>query len=171
MAASSSNKLTRLLRHRLGGKAAARRAFPQTTVDAVARLISEGEQTHRGELRLIVEKGLPADLVLAGVDCRRRALALFAEYAIWDTEENCGVLVYVNLADRQVEIVADRGINRKIDAATWRAVCTTMTEGFRRGDFHHSTLAAIGQINALLQTHFPANGARPNELPDAPVML
>jgi uncharacterized membrane protein len=107
----------------------------------------------------------------AGSSNRQRALALFADYGVWDTEENCGVLLYVNLADRKVEIVADRGIQRKIDAATWQAICRTLTDGYARGEFHNSTLAAIGQVNDLLRQHFPADRPRPNELPDHPLML
>lgn len=90
---------------------------------------------------------------------------------MWDTEDNCGVLIYINLAEHKVDIVADRGIDRKIDRATWQAVCRTMTDGFRQGRFHDATLAAIGQVNELLRQHFPADGNRVNELPDKPLML
>jgi uncharacterized membrane protein len=114
---------------------------------------------------------MPLAAVWAGISNRQRALALFADYGVWDTEDNCGVLLYVNLADRKVEIVADRGIQRKIDAATWQAVCRTLTAGYARGEFRDSTLAAIGQVNDLLRQHFPADGPRPNELPDHPLML
>ena len=158
-------------RHLTSSSAEAKRAFPETTLTAISEAITAGEQTHRGEVRFIVEKSLPTDEVWDGVTNRQRALALFADYGVWDTEDNCGVLIYVNLAEHKVDIVADRGIDRKIDEATWQGVCRTMTEGFRRGDFHNATLAAIEQVNALLRTHFPANGARPNELPDSPIML
>lgn len=114
---------------------------------------------------------MPFEAIWADISNRQRALALFAEYGVWDTEDNCGVLIYVNLAQRQVDIVADRNVGRKIDAATWQAVCQGMTEGFARGQFHDSTLAAVAQVNALLRTHFPAAGARANELPDSPIML
>jgi uncharacterized membrane protein len=161
----------RTLRHARSSNAAALRAFPPETLRAIGEAITAGEQTHRGEVRLIVERALPLGAAWAGVPVRQRAVGLFADHAIWDTEENCGVLLYVNLAERKVEIVADRGINRKIDSATWRAICDTLTSGYAQGEFHHSTLAAIGQVNALLREHFPSNGPRPNELPDHPVML
>jgi uncharacterized membrane protein len=90
---------------------------------------------------------------------------------VWDTEDNCGVLIYINLAERAVDIVADRNINRRIDAATWQAVCATMTAGFARGQYRDSTIAAVAQVNALLREHFPASGARANELPDNPIMI
>jgi len=170
-AGSFGQRLRRVLRHWRSTKADARRAFPDTTLEAVAQAITAGERSHRGEVRFIVEKALPTDEIWDGVSNRQRALALFADYGVWDTEDNCGVLIYVNLADHKVDIVADRGIDRKIDASTWQAVCRTMTEGFGRGEFHQAALAAVEQVNSLLREHFPANGARPNELPDQPVML
>jgi uncharacterized membrane protein len=168
---SASQRLSRALRHWKTSAADGRRAFPQETLAAVAAAITEGEKTHRSELRLIVEASMPFDAIRADVSNRQRALALFAEHGVWDTEDNCGVLIYVNLAERKVDIVADRNVNRKIDAATWQAVCRTMTDGFARGQFHDSMLAAVAQVNELLRQHFPANGARLNELPDNPIML
>lgn len=168
---SIGQRLGRAWRHLTSSSAEAKRAFPEATLTAIGEAITAGEQTHRGEVRLIVEKGLSFDDAWDGVTNRQRALALFADYGVWDTEDNCGVLIYINLAEHKVDIVADRGIDRKIDSATWQAVCRTMTEGFRNGQFHEATLAAIEQVNALLREHFPANGARPNELPDKPLML
>jgi uncharacterized membrane protein len=165
------HRIGRALRHLRSSSADARRAFPPATLAAIASAITAGEQTHRGEVRLIVEKALPLETIWAGISNRQRALALFADHGLWDTEENCGVLIYVNLAERKVDIVADRGIDRKIDEATWQAICRTMTQSFAQGRFHDGTLAAIEQVNDLLRTHFPADGARPNQLPDQPLML
>ena len=164
-------RLKRAWRHLTSSSGEAKRAFPETTLDAICEAITAGEQTHRGEVRLIVEKALPFDEAWDGVSNRQRALALFADYGVWDTEDNCGVLIYINLAEHKVDIVADRGIDRKIDSATWQGVCRTMTEGFKQGRFHDATLGAIGQVNELLRQHFPANGSRANELPDKPLML
>ena len=165
------NRLSRAWRHWKTGSSAGRRAFSQETLADIASAISAGEQTHRSELRLIVEASMPVELVWAGVSNRQRALALFAEHGVWDTEDNCGVLIYVNLAERAVDIVADRAIGRKIDAATWQAVCATMTAGFAQGEFRASTLAAIEHVNRLLREQFPSTGARGNELPDSPLMI
>jgi len=164
-------RIRRAWRHLNSSSGDARRAFPEATLAAISEAITAGEQTHRGEVRLIVEKALPFDEAWDGVTNRERALALFADYGVWDTEDNCGVLIYINLAEHKVDIVADRGIDRKIGGATWQGVCRTMTEGFREGRFHDATLAAIEQVNALLREHFPANGSRANELPDRPLML
>jgi uncharacterized membrane protein len=164
-------RVRRTLRHLLSTRTEAARIFPPATLEAIAEAITAGEQTHRGEVRLVVEKSLPLSAVWEGIGNRQRALALFADYGIWDTDDNCGVLLYVNLADRKVDIVADRGINRRIDPTTWQAICNTLTAGFAQGRFHDATLEAIAQVNALLRQHFPSNGARPNELPDRPLML
>jgi uncharacterized membrane protein len=168
---SVKQRLSRAFRHWKTSAADGRRAFPPESLAAIGGAITEGERSHRGELRLIVEASMPFDAIWADVTNRQRALALFAEHGVWDTEDNCGVLIYVNLAERKIDIVADRNVNRKIDAATWQAVCQTMTAGFARGQFHDSTLAAVSQVNELLRQHFPANGSRANELPDAPIMM
>lgn len=168
---SFGQKVGRAWRHWRSSASEAKQAFPDTTLDAIAEAIDLGERGHRGEVRLIVEKSLPFEAAWDGITNRQRALGLFADYGVWDTEDNCGVLIYVNLAEHKVDIVADRGIDRKIDAATWQAVCRTMTDGFRQGRFHDATLAAVAQVNDLLRQHFPSSGERPNELPDRPLML
>ena len=165
------SRLRRTLRHLSFRRAEAARAFPASTLDAITDAIAAGERTHRGEVRLIVEKSLPAPQAWAGVTTRQRAVALFADHGIWDTAERCGVLICVNLAEHKVDIVADRGIDARIAPATWRGICDTLTRGFARAEFEAATLAAIDQVNALLREHFPANGTRPNELPDEPLML
>jgi uncharacterized membrane protein len=165
------NRLARLWRHLVTTSAHGRRAFPPATLKAIEAAIAKGETLHRAEVRMIIEPALDAQAAWSGMSSRERAKELFARYGIWDTEENCGVLVYVNLADRKVEIVADRGVGRAISGKEWQAICRTMTQGFSQGRFHDSTLAALDQINALLQKHFPDDGSTRNQLSDRPVML
>jgi uncharacterized membrane protein len=140
-------------------------------LDAITQAIAAGEQTHRGEVCVIVEKSLPFAAIREAMSPRQRALALFADHAIWDTDERCGVLIYINLADRKVEIVADRGIARRIDSTVWETICATMTAGFAQDRYREATLTALDAINGLLAKHFPANGPRSNELPDRPITL
>lgn len=165
------NILQRMMRHFLTTTAAGKRLFPPATLEAIQAVIAEGETRHRAEVRLIVEPALPLYAVLNRTSARERALELFAHYRIWDTEENCGVLIYINLADHKVEIVADRAIGRKISRDDWQAICHTMTKHFAHGIFHDSVLTALGQMHTLLQAHFPAHGARPNQLSDRPIVL
>jgi uncharacterized membrane protein YgcG len=163
--------LPRMMRHLFTTTAAGRRAFPPATLKAIQAAIAKGEALHRAEVRLIIEPALSMQEVLNKTSARDRARKLFALYRIWDTEENCGVLIYINLADHKVEIVADRGVGRLIDAQDWQAICRTMTTGFAQGAFHDSAIAALEQLNLLLQANLPANGARPNELSNRPLVL
>ncbi|MBS1169155.1 MAG: hypothetical protein H6R01_73 [Burkholderiaceae bacterium] len=163
--------ISRLMRHLLTTSSAGKRAFPPATLRAIEAAIAEGEARHRAEVSFIVEHSLPLHELLHRTGTRQRALDLFARYRVWDTEENCGVLLYLNLADRKLEIVADRGVAGQIGNDDWNAVCQTMTQGFAQDEFHHSSLAALAQLNALLALHYPADGERVNQLSDKPILL
>lgn len=163
--------VTRLIKHLCTTSRAARRAFTDASLEAIQAVIADGETRHRAEVRMIVEPSLSAQAVLNDVSPRERGRELFSDYRVWDTEENCGVLIYINLADHQVEIVADRGVGRVIAARDWEAICRRMTQGFAKGDYHDSVIAALNQLNALLQQHYPDDGSRHNQLCDRPVML
>ncbi len=162
----------RLYRHAVG----ARRAHPLCTPDTMARLqaaIAAGESGHRGEIRLIVEASMPLRKVRRGLTTRQRALDLFGTFRVWDTEENNGVLVYVNLADRRIEVIADRAAARAIDPAVWQAAADAAQAAFRHGDFAQGAEQAIGGIHRALAAAFPAQPGevRRNELADSPVVL
>lgn len=163
--------LSRLIRHLCTTTGAGRRAFPESTLKAIEKAITHGETCHRAEVRMIVEPSLTAQAVLNGVSPRERARDLFSQYRVWDTEENCGVLVYINLADHQVEIVADRGVGRLIAPRDWETICRRMTQGFAAGNYHDSAIAALDDLNALLQKHYPDDGSTHNQLSNQPVML
>ena len=171
MTMTFSKRMDRQWRHWQATAAKGRRLFPDAALARLEQAISAGEQRHRGEVRLIVENAMPSDLIWADVSNRQRALGLFAEYAVWDTADRCGVLIYVNLAEHKVDIVVDRNIGQRIDPDLWRQICNNMTSGFTRGEFEQSTLAAVEQVNALLAEQFPSTGARANDLPDHPVVL
>ncbi|MES2743382.1 MAG: TPM domain-containing protein [Pseudomonadota bacterium] len=161
----------RAFKHWISSTAVGRKAFPSATLKAIADAIGQGERLHRAEVRLVVETGLPVVSVWHGMSDRERARDLFAQYGVWDTEDNCGVLIYINLADRQVEIVADRNVGRRIAPEQWQAVCRAMTQGYAAGNYHDSTIGAIGALNTLLEQHFPAEGDRPNQLPNDAIIL
>jgi len=149
--------------------------FPASTLDAIEQAIGRAEQTHAGEIRFAIETALTPWHVLSEVAPRARALEVFAQLRVWDTECNNGVLIYVQLADRTVEIVADRGFAGRVSAAEWEAVCRLMEEHFRAGRFKAGSIAGVEAIGALLARHFPADAARAgashNQLPDRPTLL
>lgn len=163
--------LTRFLKHALIPQWWAMRAFPPTTLAAVEAAIAASERGHAGELRFVVEAALPPAHLVAGRSARERAIDLFAQLRVWDTDANSGVLIYVQLLDRKVEIVADRGIDARVGQAFWDAVCGRMQAAFHAGRFEAGALAAIDEITAALVAHFPAAERNPNELPDRPVVM
>ena len=149
-----------------------RRAFPDAALSRIEAAIANGEKHHRGQVVFAVEPALPLVRVLRHVEPRERALEVFGLLRIWDTAENCGVLVYLLLADRDVEIVADRGIHAHVGTDAWEAVCRKMEAAFRDGRYMEGVEAGITEINALLARHFPRAGrVGDNELPNKPVVL
>jgi uncharacterized membrane protein len=161
----------RLLRHVVTDHLSVKRAFTPEALEHIERAIAAGERTHRGQVCFAVEGALPPLRVLRKLTPRERALEVFGLLRVWDTEENAGVLVYLLLADRDVEIVADRGIDRVVDSGAWQAICGRMETAFRDGRYAEGALAGIAEISALLAQHFPRAGAVANELPDKPVVL
>jgi len=150
-----------------------RRAFPGTVRAAIAAAIGQAEAGHGGEICFAVEGSLPWHLLRRNATARHRALAVFSEMRIWDTEHNNGVLIYLNLADRGVEIVADRGIARQVAPQAWQAICHALKESCAAGDYGPGVIAAVAAVGALLRQHFPlAPGeVRINEIPDQPIAL
>ena len=147
------------------------RLFGNEGLARIEAAIAEGERRHRGQVRFAVEASLPLTRVLKHVTPRERAMEVFALSRTWDTEENCGVLVYLLLADRDVEIVADRGIHHRVGDATWQAVCRKMEAAFRKGRFVDGAEAGVREIGRVLAEHFPRQGDVTNELPDKPLVL
>lgn len=161
----------RLLKHVTAPAWAVRRGFTQETLSRIERAIRASEQEHHGELRFAVEGPLPFSYLLRDRKPRLRAEDVFSQLRVWDTEENSGVLIYVQLVDRRIEIVADRGIATKVEQPEWSAICRAMEQAFKEGRFAEGALQAIERITALLARHFPARGKNPNELPDKPSVL
>ena len=148
-----------------------KRLFPQRVLDAIEQAIKAGETTHAGQVRFVVEGALDGRPLLRGQTARERALEMFSHLRIWDTAHNNGVLIYLLLADRQVEIVADRGIDAKVGASGWQKICADMEADFRAGNFGSGSIRGIEAVSRQLARFYPAHGKGPNELPDAPVVI
>lgn len=162
--------VSRFLRHVFTLPGAVARAFPASSLSSIEKTIGESEKRHGGEIRFAVEATLDPMEILRGKTPRQRALEVFSELGVWDTEGNNGVLLYLLLADHDVEVVADRGFNGKVGAAEWEAVCREMEEALRAGRYEAAVTGALAGITALIARHFPA-GTAGNELPDRPVQL
>lgn len=162
---------TRLFKHLLTPGWLAHRAFRPADVAAVTAAVTASEDSHRGELCIVAEGPLPIGRLISSQQPRARALELFGRLGVWDTRENCGVLIYIQLVDRRVEILVDRGIAAKVGQPDWEAICREMEAAFKAGAYRRGVLDAVERATRLLSLHFPARGKKPNELPDKPVLL
>ena len=167
-------RIGRLMRHATATHWRTRMLFPTATLDAIEQAIKRAELTHLGEIRFAIETAMTPRHILNDITPRAHALEVFAHLRVWDTEANNGVLIYVQLADRDVEIVADRGFQAKVSPAEWEAVCRLMEEHFRAGRFRDGAVAGVDAIGNLLARHFPQDASKPkgtNQLPDRPTLL
>ena len=163
--------IRRLLRHLFAPSA--KRLFPAHTLERIAAAIATGELRHRGEVCFTVDAALHPRAVIAGQQARDRALEAFAQLRVWDTQANNGVLIYLLLAERRIEIVADRGLDGLVSAGQWRAVCQLIEAGMRSGAAEAAVIAGVQATSDLLAAHFPraAGDQDHNELPDLPRIL
>jgi uncharacterized membrane protein len=163
--------IKRIGKHLLEHHWRARRIFPPKVLIAIEQAIKAGEASHSGQVRFVVEGALDGAPLFRNQHARERALDIFSHLRIWDTAHNNGVLIYLLLADRKVEIIADRGIDAKVGAAGWEKICQAMEAEFRGGNFQAGVIKGIEAVSRQLASHFPKHGAGPNELPDAPVVM
>jgi len=163
--------LRRLARHLLSFRSRLDRGFDAATRRTIQEAVEASERTHRGEIRFAVESRLDAPSVWAGKPARERALDLFASLGVWDTAENSGILLYVLLADRRVEIVADRGYTGQVTEEQWREICNTIEAAYREGRFREGSVEGVLECARHAARLFPFGGSDANELPDEVVVL
>ena len=163
--------IRRIGRHLLTHRWRVRRIFPPEALAAIEAAIKASETAHTGQIRFVVEGALDGAPLFRDQPARERALDIFSQLRIWDTAENNGVLIYLLLADHDVEIVADRGIHAKVGAAGWENICREMETDFRAGNFERGVIKGIEAVSRELAKHFPSGESGQNELPDAPVVM
>ncbi len=161
----------RLLKHLMTFPWRVRQLFPATLRQEITDAVAASECRHRGELRFAVEGPLPLRALQRDLSPRERAIELFSRLRVWDTAENSGIVIYLQLVDHDVEILADRGIAAKVPQAAWDALCRDLETAMRAGRCREGVLAAIEAATRLLVEHFPAAHDNPNELPDVPFVL
>ena len=159
--------LQRFFRHFIASYWQAQRQFPASVRAAITRAIARSEMQHAAELRFVVEAALSPTQLLQRMTARERALEVFSALRVWDTEHNSGVLIYVLLGDHAVEIVADRGIARRLrEQDLWPPVMARLQQAFAAGQVEAGAVAAVEMVGEHLIRHFPVNGPNPDELPD-----
>jgi uncharacterized membrane protein len=161
----------RIFRHLIEHRWRERRIFTPKVLARIEAAIKASEATHAGQIRFVVEGALDGRPLFRNQPARERALDVFSALRVWDTEHNNGVLIYLLLADRDVEIVADRGIDGRVGAAGWEKTCAVMEREFRAGLFEHGVIRGIEEVSRMLAQHFPKRPGGSNEMPDAPVVL
>lgn len=174
--------IARLIRHRWLDHTDAARAVPPPVAEQLRRRVAASEQRHSGEVRICIEGGLPTsylwrhlrDRVPMAEIVRQRALMQFAKLRVWDTEHNNGVLIYLLLAEHAIELVADRGVARRVAPEDWQAMVARLGEALHAGHFEQGLTQALEEVSAVLVAHFPesseTSSAEPNQLPDEPVL-
>ena len=163
--------IQRIVKHLLVTDGQVSRTFGRSTLNKIEAAIKASEAEHVGEIRFVVEGGLDGAPLFQGQSARERAIELFSQLRVWDTQNNTGVLIYLLLADRAVEIVADRGIHAKVDSQEWSKVCRQIEAAFRESNFEGGVLSGVQAVTQHLLQHFPADGSNTNELPDRPALL
>ena len=169
-------RLQRLITHRWR-EAGLHRTFTPARLHALTQQVTSSEGRHSGEIRIVIEAGLPLGYLLKDQPLRSlvraRALSLFGKLRVWDTAQNNGVLIYLLLAERAIEIVADRGLNEQVAPAVWQTLVARMRKSFRQGEFEAGMEQAVSRVSDLLQTHFALQpgAANANELPNEPQIL
>src|SRR3954462_14837670 len=152
----------RITRHLLQHHWRAKQVFPKDVLDRIEQAIKRGEAMHSGQVRFVVEGALDGGPLFRNQPARERALDVFSQLRIWDTAHNNGVLIYLLLADRNVEIIADRGIDAKVGAAGWEKICVDMETDFKAGNFKSGVIRGIEEVSRQMAAHFPGQGVGPN---------
>ena len=163
--------IKRIAKHLLLTHWQVNRAFPRHALIAIEQAIKASESAHVGEIRFAVEGALHGAALFRGQPATARALEVFSSLRVWDTEHNNGLLIYLLLADRAVEIVADRGIHSKVGLPEWEKVCRSMEAAFGQAKYEWGVVCGVQAVTQHLAQHFPASGTGRNELPDSPIVM
>lgn len=164
-------QIKRIFSHLLYSRRRLRRAFPPECLTRIEACIREAESGHTGEIRFAVEAALEGAPLWRNQSARDRAIDVFSQLRVWDTEHNNGILIYLLMADHDVEIVADRGVNARVAQDDWEKICREMESHFRSGRFEAGLLAGIHAVAGHLRRHYPKSTGHANEIPDRPIIL
>ncbi len=163
--------IKRIGKHLIANRWRVRRVFPRLVLSKIEKAIKASEAIHEGQIRFVVEGALDVRPLFTNQSPRARAIDVFSRLRVWDTAHSNGVLIYLLLADRDVEIVADRGIDAKVGKVAWEQICQTMEIEFRARNFERGALKGIAEITALMVKHYPSSGPHRNEQPDKPLVI
>ena len=138
----------------------------------IERAVSKAEGGHRGELVVLIERSVP--LFSGFAQSRQRAVEHFSTLRVWDTEANTGVLIYLCLSERSLEVVVDRGLDAVAPAEHWQMLCEEALEHFRAKDPLRGLEGLIERIGAdfkAFDAGQPIQDPKGNELSNQPVVI
>jgi putative membrane protein len=101
----------------------------------------------------------------------RRAVEQFLVQNLHTTAGRTGVLIYVSVAERYAEIIADTGIDAKVPNGTWQAIVEDLTSNIAAGRAGEGFVHAVERSGELLAQHFPPGTRDPNELPNHLIVI
>jgi len=145
-------------------------------LERLGQHVRQCEKKHSGEIRVYIETALPWAILKQNLPTRvlsrQRAIEIFSSQRVWDTAQNNGVLIYLLLAERAIEIIADRGLNQRVTPVVWEEMVSRLSDACREGAIEAGLVRAVTEVSALLGQHFSlAEGdLNPNELPDLPMV-
>ena len=127
-------------------------------------------------IALLILKWMPLRLFLTPAATkhrrvRRRAVAIFKAAAEKRTAGKTGILIYLSLAERRAEIVADEAILKVTDDHTWGEAMTALLTDVREGRVGDGIVAAVERVGVVLSEHFPRSTGDVNEIPDKLIEL
>ncbi|GAC1610549.1 MAG: TPM domain-containing protein [Aquirhabdus sp.] len=149
----------------------ASRRFDRTARAVIEEAVSNAEVGHAGEIRVVIEGHLPLGTALYQ-GTTGRARDLFASLRVWDTAMNSGILLYINLCEHRVEIVADRGVNAKIEPSRWQTICQAVTTKLSAEEYQQGVVLGIEMIGVTLTEYYKVlESEAGNELSNAAIFL
>lgn len=167
----STSRLKRWWRHALYMPWLTERYFKPASLSQIEQAVKSAELGHVGEIVVIIEGSLPLKLAYY-LDTRQRALDLFSQYQVWDTEYNSGMLLYVNICEHQVELLADRGIHQFVTPEHWQTICEQVTSQFLQEHYVEGVLTGVQLIGQTLQAFYTARlQEQGNERSNRPILI
>ena len=137
----------------------------------IANAVQQAEKGHVGEIQVVIEGHIPCSQAYHQ-NTRLRAQQLFAELGVWDTELNSGVLLYLNLCERKVEIVIDRGLKNATQAETWNEICQNIAVTLAQKEYLRAVIGGVNEIGQVLDQYYVKTDLYDeNELPNEPIIL
>ena len=150
-----------------------RRHLQARNIEVLRQTIMQAEKGHRGEIRLVIEHHLPLSQILSNTSARQRAIQWFSDLRVWDTEGNTGILLYLLLNEKKIELVADRGIASQVSQNEWNQICLNLQNKLTEQEVEAGLIMTLNQLGQLLIQHFPhvENEDNPDELSNTPVII